>query len=119
MGNKKPQKHSTQNQLVKPDLTFPGFMDDLRSLTTSDYNVFKERIQHIKKMTWQQVYDTSSKSRQGKRGLNWEILQGKKSADDNPIASIRISASFRALVSRKDDFMRFISLHPDHDSAYK
>lgn len=117
--DKKEKSGSTQIELVKPDLTFPGLMDELRQLPEDQYNQFKERIQFIKKMTWQQVYDTSTKSKKEKRGLNWEVLDGQITADGKPVASIRISGSFRARVSRKDDLMRFISLHPNHDSAYK
>lgn len=68
-------------------------------------------------MTWDQIYKTSSKF--GKRGLNWEPIAGQKTASGKTIASIRISKGFRARVCRDGRFMRFISLHPDHDSAYE
>jgi hypothetical protein len=69
-------------------------------------------------MTWNQVYATSSKGK-GKRGLNWEVLPRQKTAGGGTVASVRITAKFRARVTRDGEFMRFISLHPDHDSAYK
>ena len=116
--NKKNNSGSTQNNYVIPDLSFPDFMDELRNLNKTDYEQFKKRIQHIKKMTWQQVYETSRKGA-NKSGLNWELIEGQSTADGELVASIRISLSFRARVSRKDEVMRFISLHPDHDSAYK
>lgn len=118
--SKKPiQVNSTQNDFVKPDLTFPNFMDELRNLSKASYEEFKNRIQHIKKLTWQQIYDSSTKSPKNKTGLNWELLPNQKTVDDCPVASIRITESFRARVSRKNEVMRFISLHPDHDSTYK
>jgi len=55
----------------------------------------------------------------GKRGVNWEVLRNQKTASGVPIASIRITDKFRIRVIRDGVFMRFISLHPDHDSAYK
>jgi hypothetical protein len=67
-------------------------------------------------MTWDQIHQTSSKRQ--KRGLNWEPIERQQTAKGKAIASIRISGKFRARVCRDGKFMRFISLHPDHDSAY-
>ncbi len=67
-------------------------------------------------MTWDQIYKTSSKTL--KRGLNWEIIENQVTKSGKKIASIRISKKFRARVCRDAQYMRFISLHPDHDSAY-
>ncbi|MPZ21119.1 MAG: hypothetical protein GEV06_24950 [Luteitalea sp.] len=33
--------------------------------------------------------------------------------------SVRVSQRIRAVAFRDGDFLRLISLHPDHDSAYK
>lgn len=32
---------------------------------------------------------------------------------------VRLTQKIRALAYRDGEFMRFISLHPDHDSAYE
>lgn len=76
------------------------------------------KAEMINKMNWNQVYATSSKGK-GKRGLNWEMLPNQRTASGGAVASIRITEKFRARVTRDGVFMRFISLHPDHDSAYK
>ena len=68
-------------------------------------------------MTWDQIYKTSSKTQ--KRGLNCEPITGQTTGSGKTIASIRISKKFRARVCRDGRFMRFISLDPDHDSAYR
>jgi len=68
-------------------------------------------------MTWDQIYKTSSKTQ--KRGLNCEPITGQTTGSGKTIASIRISKKFQARVCRDGRFMRFISLHPDHDSAYR
>jgi hypothetical protein len=52
-------------------------------------------------------------------GLNLEQIKKTKTKKGNPIYSIRITRSFRAILSIDGDYLRFISLHPDHDSAYK
>lgn len=67
-------------------------------------------------MTWQDVYNTSSKGK-AKRGLNWEVID-QKTQNGDVVASIRLSDKIRARVCRDGAWMRFISLHSDHDSAY-
>ncbi len=114
----KTKSGSTQNELVECDLEFPGLQDQLKKLESAEFDVLLNKLETINKMTWNQVYATSSKGK-GKRGLNWEVLPNQKTASGSTIASIRISDKFRARVTRDGVFMRFISLHPDHDSAYK
>jgi hypothetical protein len=114
----KTKSGSTQNELVQCDLEFPPLQDQLKKLETADLDSFFNKVEKINEMTWQQVYATSSKGK-GKRGLNWEVLPNQKTASDGTVASIRITDKFRARVTRDGVFMRFISLHPDHDSAYK
>ena len=47
------------------------------------------------------------------------MLPNQRTSSGGAVASIRITEKFRARVTRDGVFMRFISLHPDHDSAYK
>ncbi len=35
------------------------------------------------------------------------------------VASLRLSQKVRAIAYREGDFLRFVSLHPDRDSAYR
>lgn len=114
----KTKSGSTQNELVQCDLEFPSIQDQLKKLESTDLDACFSKIEKINEMTWQQVYATSSKGK-GKRGLNWEVLPSQKTASGGTVASIRITDKFRARVTRDGVFMRFISLHPDHDSAYK
>ena len=72
----------------------------------------------IEKMTWDDVYKTSSKTPGTKRGINYEPLD-QETSQGLRVASIRVTAKFRARVCREGRHMRFISLHPDHDSAYR
>jgi len=74
-------------------------------------------VTKVQKMTWTDVWNTSSKGKD-KRGLNWEKLD-QTTDDGYTIASIRVTKKHRARVCRDKDWMRFISLHPDHDSTYK
>lgn len=108
---------STQHELVVCDLEFPRLINELSSLESAELDQIESSIEKIKSMTWDQIYKTSSKSQ--KRGLNWEPIAGQKTKSGKTIASIRISNKFRARVCRDGKYMRFISLHPDHDSAYE
>jgi len=42
-----------------------------------------------------------------------------KTSKGNPIYSARITRPFGAVLAREGEYLRFISLHPDHDSTYK
>jgi hypothetical protein len=115
---KKTKIGSTQNELVECDLEFVSFQKELEQLETAELDTVLKKIETINQMTWAQVYSTSSKGAE-KRGLNWEVLGAQKTATGGVIASIRLSKKFRARVTRDGVLMRFISLHPDHDSAYE
>ena len=46
-------------------------------------------------------------------GLKWEQIKGAPGK-----FTIRLSRTCRAVVQRDGDYLRFIALHADHDSAY-
>jgi hypothetical protein len=99
-------------------LEFPAFQQQLAGLESAAFDTFLKKIETINKMTWNQIYATSSKGKE-KRGLNWEVLPNQRTASGVPIASIRITDKLRIRVIRDGVFMRFISLHTDHESAYE
>lgn len=123
MGKTKPPKksaakpESTQHQQVLVDTDFPRFLDDLERLTDTELDAVQGTINKIEQMTWNDIYRSSSKTPGSKRGLNWEPLD-QQTARGHRVASIRVTGKFRARVCRDGRHMRFISLHPDHDSAY-
>lgn len=108
---------STQHGLVKVSTNFPRVKQEMADLLEEiEFEQLLRCIDKIKAMTWQQVYSTASKGLH-KRGLNWEPLE-QKTRSGRTIATIRLSKKHRARVTRRDEFMIFISLRPDHDSAY-
>jgi hypothetical protein len=107
---------STQNEQIRCDLEFPRFQRELEEMESGQLERVFACIDKIGQMTWAQVLATSSKKQ--KRGLNWEVLD-QRTTSGAVIASIRVSEKLRARVMRQGVFMRFISIHPDHDSAYK
>ncbi len=93
------------------DLNNPVFQDDLLSLGREHALRILAALRKIKKLSWAEVY--------GDKGLHWELVQSKSGPEGQRLYTVRISQGFRALVFREGNFMRFLSLHPEHDSAYK
>lgn len=96
---------------IQLDLNNPVFQEDLFALEKEEAVRVIGTFQKIKKVTWKDVYKD--------KGLRWELVQSKVGPDNKRLYTIRVSQRFRALVYREGQFMRFLSLHPDHISAYK
>ena len=96
---------------MKIDLNFPPFQQDLFSLDKTQLTAFVKSVKKINKMDLRQVQQSS--------GLNLEKIKNLKTSNGKTLYSIRMTKSFRAVICIEDDFIRFISLHPDHDSANK
>ncbi|MBT3473337.1 MAG: hypothetical protein HN870_07795 [Gammaproteobacteria bacterium] len=73
--------------------------------------VFIRTAKKISKMELQQIQQSS--------GLNLEKIKNINSPTGKELYSIRMNRSFRAVVTIEGEFIRFVSLHPDHDSAYR
>jgi len=62
-------------------------------------------------MTWNRNYRDN--------GLKWEkVVSVKPPAEIDAIYSLRITQSRRAIAYREGDFIRLLTIAPDHDSAY-
>ena len=96
---------------MKIDLNFPGFQKDLFKLQKNEGYSLIKTLKTLSKMDFDQLRHSP--------GLNLERIKNMKTRKGNPLYSIRITRSFRAVVSIEGDCLRFISLHPDHDAAYK
>jgi len=96
---------------LKIDLNFPDFQKDLFKLEKNDIYTLIKTLHTLFKMDFDQLRRSP--------GLNLEKIRNMKTRKGNPLYSIRITRSFRAVISIEGDYLRFISLHPDHDSAYK
>ena len=95
---------------MKLDLNFPGFQDDLFKLEKKELQALIRTLQTCAKLDFQQFIQSS--------GLNVEKIKSMRTEQGHPLYSLRISRSFRATFTVQDDYLRFIALHPDHDSAY-
>jgi hypothetical protein len=52
-------------------------------------------------------------------GYQWEHIGHLKGPGGARVYSLRLSERIRAIGYRDGDFLRLVSLHPDHDSAYE
>jgi hypothetical protein len=50
--------------------------------------------------------------------FHWEAIEHLKAPNDAKVHSLRLSQKIRARAFRDGGFLRFVSLHPDRDSAY-
>ena len=95
---------------MKLDLNFPGFQEDLFGLEKKELNALIRTLRRCAKMDFQQVTQSS--------GLNVEKIKSMQTEQGHSVYSLRVSRSFRATFTVQEDFLRFVGLHPDHDSAY-
>jgi hypothetical protein len=88
----------------KVDFSDIQVLEQLIRLEKAQQLAVLKTMRKLMQLTWQQVYRDS--------GLNWEAV-------GNGDYTIRINLKIRALVHRVGDYVQFVSLHPDHDSAYE
>lgn len=96
--------------LVQLDLNNPVFQSQLLNLSKKEQGIILGTLKILMKMNWDQVYID--------RGLKWEVILSCTGPDGGRLYSFRIGEGFRGVAYRHDDWLRILSLHPDHDSAY-
>jgi hypothetical protein len=101
---------ATSNR-VRLDLNSPEFQDVLFRLETSELKQVISSLRRLRDLDWNTLYRHS--------GFHWEAIEHLKAPNGGKVYSLRLSQRIRALAFREGDFLRFISLHPDHDSAYE
>ena len=87
------------------DLNYPTFQDELFDLDAPELKKIIKVLKKIKGLVWNDVFRD--------HGLKWEELKSVPGK-----YTIRLSQSYRAVVAREGRWMRFQTLHKDHDSAY-
>jgi hypothetical protein len=96
---------------VRLDLNNPVFQRQLFELSKSEQRNILSTLQRLAKMVWPQVYVD--------HGLKWEAVLSRKGPSGTRLYSFRIGKGFRGIAYREGLWLRILSLHPDHDSAYK
>jgi len=98
-------------ELVQLDLNNPVFQKQLFSLQKKEQLAVLGTFRKITQMTWQQLYED--------RGLKWEVISSRSGPHNARLYTFRIGKAFRAIAFREKDWLRMLSLHPDHDTAYE
>ena len=93
------------------DLNNPVFQAGWFALERDEALAVLATLKKIGQMEWEQVYRD--------RGLRWEAILSRAGPAAQRIYSIRVTRRARAIAYREGDFLRFLSIHPDHDSAYR
>jgi len=102
---------SSQAKRLQLDLNNPEFQEQLFALEKDSQRSVLSTLRKLSKMTWEGVYRDT--------GLKWEALVSKVGPHGGRLYSLRMGKGFRAVAYRQDDWLRILSLHPDHNSAYE
>lgn len=101
----------TPERSVRLDLNNPVFQRHLFSLEAKEQRAALSSLRKIDGMTWQQLYRDP--------GVRWEAILSKDGPSGGRLYSLRPGHGFRGVAYREDDWLRLLTLHPDHDSAYR
>ncbi|HWT79424.1 MAG TPA: hypothetical protein VN648_11545 [Candidatus Methylomirabilis sp.] len=96
---------------VRLDLNNPVFQRQLFALPKDGQRAVHNTLRKLGEMSWQQVY--------GDAGLHWEAILSRVGPHGGRLYSLRIAIGFRAVAYREGDWLRLLTLHPEHDSAYR
>ena len=96
---------------IRLDLNNPEFQEQWFALEQPERLAVLNCCGKLAVMEWNSVYSD--------RGLNWEVIQSRTRPGMERLYSIRLTCKVRAVVRRSGDFLEFLTLHPDHDSAYR
>ena len=96
---------------VRLDLNNPVFQRQLFGLQKKDQLSILGTLRKLAKMTWQQLYRD--------QGLKWEVIYSRSGPNGVRLYSFRIGKGFRGMAYREKSWLRILSLHPDHDTAYQ
>ena len=96
---------------VRLDLNSPEFQDVFFRLEQEDLKQAVAALRRLRELDWNALYRHT--------GFRWEAIQHLTAPNGSSVYSLRLSQRIRGLAFRDGDFLRFVSLHPDHDSAYQ
>ena len=96
---------------IRLDLNNPLFQEQLLTLQKTERHAALESLNKIRQLTWNQLYRDP--------GIKWEkITSVKPPAGIDAVYSLRSSRSRRATAHREGDYMRLLTIAPDHDATY-
>lgn len=100
-----------RDALIRLDLNNPVFQENLLALQKPERHAALDTLNKIRQLSWNQLYRD--------KGLKWEkVASVKPPPGVDAIYSLRITQSRRATAYRDGDFIRLLTVAPDHDSTY-
>ncbi len=97
--------------LIRLDLNNLVFQENLLSLQKPERHAVLDTLNKIRQLSWNQLYRDN--------GLKWEKVVGvKPPAGVAAIYTLRVTQSRRVTAFRDGDFIRLLTIAPDHDSTY-
>jgi len=96
---------------VQLDLNNPVFQENWLNLDKQERSRVTDTLKKLRQLTWNQVYRDHGLKRE-----KVASLQPPKGID--AIYTLRITQSRRATAYRDGNFMRLLTIAPDHDAAY-
>lgn len=96
---------------IRLDLNSPQFQDVFFRLQADELKQVVSALRRLRELDWTSLYRHT--------GFRWEALEHLKAPNGAKVYSLRLSQRIRTVAFRDGDFLRLISLHPDHDSAYE
>ena len=101
---------SPRSDRVRLDLNNPTFQEVLFALEKHQQRTVFGTLRKLSAMSWSQIYHDS--------GLKWEAIVSREGPRGHRLYTFRIDKGFRAVAHRDGQWLRLLSLHPDHNSAY-
>ena len=102
---------ANQGALIRLDLNNPVFQKNLLALQKTERHAALDTLNKIRHLSWNLLYRD--------KGLRWEkVVSVKPPTGVEAIYSLRITQSRRATAYRDGDFIRLLTVAPDHDSTY-
>ena len=96
---------------VRLDLNSPEFQDVFFRLELSELKQVVGSLRRLGELDWNTLNRHI--------GFKWEAIRHIRAPNGATAYSLRLSEKIRGIAYRDGDFLRIISLHPDHDSAYE
>jgi len=93
------------------DLNNPVFQESWFALEREDTLAVLATLKKLRQLEWDQLYR--------ERGLRWGAILSRSGPAGRRLYSLRVTRRVRAVAYRDGDFLRLLSLHADHDSAYE
>jgi hypothetical protein len=94
---------------IRLDLNSPEFQDVFFRLAPDDRKQVVSALGRLRELDWHALYRHT--------GFRWEAIEHLKIGGGAKVYSLRLSQRILAVGLRDGNFLRLISLHPDHDST--